>query len=100
MPAVEIPFNPLGAHVRQTSLGSVYTPAPPSGAGMCVVQALGANVRFTLDGTDPSATFGFQLATGDVERVLPIGSATVLKFIQEAAGAEVQLQFGNKGAAN
>lgn len=93
--SAQIHFNPIGAHGRQTDLTSAFTPTIPAEASMCVVQALGANVRFTLDGTTPTASVGFQVVAGDVERILPIGPDTVLRFIQEASGAELQYQFGD-----
>ena len=90
-----IKFNPYGAHGRQTDLGSAFAPTVPPGATMCVVQALAQNVRFTLDGTTPTAVVGFQIVAGDVERILPVDTRTVLTFIQETAGAELQYQFGD-----
>jgi hypothetical protein len=90
-----IKFNPLGAHGRQTNLTSAFAPAAPPGASTCVVQALTQNVRFTLDGTTPTAVVGFQIVAGDVERILPVDTRTVLTFIQETAGAELQYQFGD-----
>jgi hypothetical protein len=90
-----IKFNPKGAHGRETSLTAAFAPAVPAGATMCVVQALAQNVRFTLDGTTPTAVVGFQIVAGDVERILPVDTRTVLTFIQETAGAELQYQFGD-----
>ena len=90
-----IKFNPKGAHGRETSLTAAFAPTVPAGATMCVVQALAQNVRFTLDGTPPTAVVGFQIVAGDVERILPVDTRTVLTFIQETAGAELQYQFGD-----
>ncbi len=90
-----IKFNPKGSHGRETNLTSAFAPPVPAGATMCVVQALAANVRFTLDGTTPTAAVGFQIVAGDVERILPVDSRTVLTFIQEAPSAELQFQFGD-----
>lgn len=90
-----IKFNPKGTHGRQTDLTSAFAPAVPEGASMCVVQALTQNVRFTLDGTPPTAAVGFQIVAGDVERILPVDTRTVLRFIQEVSGAELQYQFGD-----
>src|SRR3990172_5934045 len=66
-----IKFNPKGAHGRETSLTAAFAPVVPAGATMCVVQALAQNVRFTLDGTTPTAAVGFQIAAGDRQRILP-----------------------------
>lgn len=87
-------FNPLGAHADGTDVSSAATLTPPAGAGKLMLQALDQNVRYTLDGTTPTATKGFQLKAGDPPIILGIGGNTVVKLIEEAATADIQLQFG------
>ncbi len=55
------------------------------------MQALAQNVRYTIDGTDASATVGFQLAAGAIS-LIPVPNNGVSVF-EEAAGAIVQYQF-------
>lgn len=87
-------FDPIGAHVDGPTISSATTLTPPALATKVMIQALGQNVRFTLDGTTPTATTGFQLKAGDPPMILPLGNSTVIKVIQEAATADLQYQWG------
>lgn len=87
-------FNPLGAHSDGATISSATTLTPATGATKILIQALTQNVRFTLDGTAPEAAKGFQLKAGDPPVIIPLGNATVLKVIQEAATADLQYQWG------
>ena len=91
----QLNFNPVGAHNDGLAISSATTITIPDGATKIMIQALGQNVRFTLDGTAPEAAKGFQLKAGDPVMVLPLGAGTVLKVIQEAATADLQYQFGS-----
>ncbi len=55
------------------------------------MQALTQNIRYTIDGTQASATIGFQLATGTITTI-PVPNLGVSVF-EEAAGAIVQYQW-------
>lgn len=91
-------FAPIGAHTSNSSLGSVVNLSNgiPSGADQLLIQALTQNVRFTLDGTDPTASLGFQLKAGDPPMIIPIGATgQIIKVIQETAGAVIQFQWGS-----
>lgn len=85
--------RPVGAHNDGLVISSAVTITIPDGATKVLMQALGQNVRFTLDGTTPTATTGFQLKAGDPPVSIPVAGAT-LKVIQEAATADLQYQFG------
>jgi len=87
-------FAPLGAHSDGATISSATTLTPPTGATKIMIQALTQNVRFTLDGTAPTASKGFQLKSGDPAMIISIDSTTVLKVIQEAATADLQYQWG------
>lgn len=87
-------LNPIGAHFDGTTISSATTLTPPAGATKILIQAMVQNVRFTLDGTAPEAAKGFQLKAGDPPVLIPLGNATVLKVIQEAATADIQYQWG------
>ncbi len=59
------------------------------------MQALTQNIRFTTDGSQATATHGFQLAAGSLDLVqnpIPVSSLGVSVF-EEAAGAIVQHQW-------
>ena len=64
------------------------------GANKILIQALTQNVRYTLDGSVPTATAGFQLKAGDPPVIISILGITVLKVIEETATADVQIQAG------
>ena len=87
-------FNPVSGHSQDASISGVTDLVLPGGANKVLIGAIGANVRYTLDGTAPSATFGFQLKDGDPPIVIPFGPATLLKVIEETASATIDFQFG------
>ncbi len=87
-------FNPIGAHSDGLAIAAAQTLTVPAGASKIMMQAHAQNVRFTLDGTVPTATTGFQLKSGDPPLVIPIGINTIIKVIEEAVSADLQYQFG------
>lgn len=92
---VALYWDGVDAHSSGTDISSAVTLTPPAGANRILIQALTQNVRYTLDGTDPTSTLGFQLKAGDGPIVLSMGQAIVLKVIQEAATASLQYQWLN-----
>jgi hypothetical protein len=92
------PFNPMGSHTQRADLTVVRTLTPPIvnlPISKIIIQAFDQNIRYTLDGSDPTAGFGFRLtATGDPE-TLTIGPNTILKFLEEAATATLSFVWGN-----
>ncbi len=86
-------FNPIGAHNDGLNIAAVAELAAPVGANKIMFQALDQNVRFTLDGTDPTTTLGFQLVAGDPPVILTIESRATIKVIEEAATADLQYQW-------
>lgn len=87
-------FNPVGAHAQDGTISAATTLVPPAGANKVLIQAVGANVRYTLDGVNPTATFGFVLADGGDPLIIPFGPGTILKVIEEVATAVIDFQFG------
>lgn len=91
-------FTPIGAHNDGLTISSAQALARPTGlaanTAKLLIQALGQNVRFTLDGSTPTASKGFQLVAGDPPIIIPVGSATTVKVIEEAATADLQYQWG------
>ena len=90
----EMSFAPVGAHNSGLVISSAVTITIPTYATQWMVQALTQNVRFTLDGTPPTATLGFQLKAGDPPLILSVSPGLALKVIEEAATASLQYQFG------
>lgn len=88
---VDAGFTTTGSHVSQ-SLSGVYSPTTPADATKVLVQAITQNVRFTMDGTTPTASTGFRITAGDPPMVVPVSGS--LKFIEEVAGAVLQIQWG------
>lgn len=88
---VQESFEPVDAHVSQ-ALSGVYSPTIPDDATKCLVQAITQNVRFTLDGTNPTSSAGFRITAGDPPMVMPVTDN--VKFIEETSGAVLQLQWG------
>ena len=87
-------FNPIGAHSDGLNIAAVVELIAPQGATKIMFQALTQNIRFTLDGTDPTATLGFQFTAGDPPVIMVIESRATIKFIEEAATADLQYQWG------
>lgn len=94
--AIETLFTPVGSHNDGLDISSAATIAIASGATRLLIQALGQNARFTLDGTVPTATKGFQLKSGDPPVLIPVRAGiTTFKIIEEAATCDLQYQFGS-----
>lgn len=89
-------FQPLNGSAHQVvTLGTgIYTYNVPLQANNVAVQAVTQNVRFTLDGSAPSATTGFQLVAGDPAILITLTPTTTLRFFREASGAILQIQAG------
>lgn len=94
MPISEI-VSVIGLHISQTLGASVFSPpVPAGGASGILVQAITANVRFTLsNGQPPTASIGFQIIASDAPMMIPLGNGFTPQFIQESAGAILQYQW-------
>lgn len=87
-------FNPIGAHT-ELAINAVKTLTPPDGATKVMIQAITQNLRFTLDGTAPTTTKGFQLSSSDGPLIVPLGKNTTVKVIEEVATCDFQYQWGS-----
>lgn len=85
--------DPVGAHNDGHDISSAVTLTPPATATKVIIQAIEQNIRFTLDGTTPTATKGFQIVAGESPITIPVGSGTTLKVIEETATADMQYQW-------
>jgi hypothetical protein len=89
-------FRPIGAHADGVDISGVVIISPPSSdAKKLLIQALGQNVRFTLDNSSPTTSKGFQLKAGDPPLILDITGNAIVKVIQEASTADLQYQWGS-----
>jgi len=100
MPAQEVfqeAFKPKDefAHQAVTLGAGILTLGVPAGAQEIIFQTVTQNVRYTLDGTDPTAVFGFQLVAGGVPVRMRISKYTTFRFLREASGAVLNYQFGD-----
>ena len=94
IPVEDLQFWPLGAHNDGLAISTAQIISIPAGATKWMVQAITQNVRFTMDGTTPTASKGFQLKAGDPVVIVPISVITILTVIEEAATSDLQFQFG------
>lgn len=84
--------DPTGAHTTNATLSSAQTLTRPTGADVLYLQAFAQAVRYTLDGTTPTASTGFRLAANEF-RVIEVGEATAVKVIEETGSASIQYQW-------
>lgn len=93
-------FTPVGDHIRVTDLSSAIAIMPGDlgvnlPADKVWIQADTQNVRITLALTStPTATVGFLIRTTDDIKPITITDGVVLKAIEAAGGAVLQVQFG------
>ena len=98
--AVNNLFTPVGDHIRVTDLSSAVVIMPGDlgvnlPADKVWIQADTQNVRITLAPTStPTATIGFLIRTTDEIEPITITDGVVLKAIEAAGGAALQVQFG------
>jgi hypothetical protein len=85
-------YSPVGAHNSGLDISTAKTLTKPTGASKIIIQAITQNVRFTLDGTAPTSTLGFQLVAGGTPFIIEVPGASI-KVIQEAATASLQYQW-------
>ena len=87
-------FAPVGDHVSDDGIDSAATLTPPATANALLIQALAQDVRFTLDGTTPTASVGFLLRSDDQPLVIDIGPGMTIQVIEESPTATIEYQWG------
>lgn len=88
-----IPMQDGQSHQTYTLATTATTLSVPLNANGILIQALTQNVRFTLDGTTPTSSKGFQLKAGDPPLMIPLQRQIVLKFVAETAGAILEYEY-------
>ena len=64
---------------------------PPDSKGV-LMQALGGNIRYTIDGTTATAAIGFRLAVG-AEPTFYRGDLSLISVIEESTSADLQVAY-------
>lgn len=84
----------VGAHVHVADLTAKQTLTKPAGATALLAQNTGtANIRYTLDGTDPTAALGFILRNSSFDPVVIPCPGAAIEMIREGAGATLDYQW-------
>lgn len=91
-----IDFIPDSREVHKTiTLGAaVYVPYFPQNAHKIMMQANTKDLRYTLDGTTPSATVGFHLAAEASPITIEVNEHVKLQVIREESGTILQYEIG------
>lgn len=80
-----------GAHTQDTTIDTATTIVPTGRYLIMQATVAGKNVRYTLDGTTPTASLGFVMVAQDPPVRFPVAGYT-FKVIAETAGAAVDWQ--------
>ncbi len=80
-----------GSHTRNASIDTAITITPTGDFIVMQATTSGKNVRYTLDGTVPTATLGFVMVAQDEPVRFPTAGKT-FKVIAETAGASIEYQ--------
>lgn len=80
-------------HATDTSLATAQglPSIPPDSKGV-LMQTIGANIRFTIDGTTATTSVGFQLIAG-AEPTFYRGDLSLISMIEEGTSAELQVAY-------
>lgn len=89
------PFSPVGSHVSNGSISSATTITIPANCNGILWNAKTQNVRYTLDGTTPTASVGHVLLASGGTELLPLGTGVILRVIEETTTAVLNYQFVN-----
>lgn len=85
-------YNAIGAHTEDASVSTATPLAPPTGANILIIQPITQNIRYTLDGTTPTASVGFRILANTVT-FISVGSGMTVNVIEETASASIQYQW-------
>lgn len=88
-------FEPVGTHVTNTDISTAAVLTPATGATKLLIQTVGADIRYTLDGTVPTVASGFQLKADDTPIMIAVGFGVIVTVIEEGTAAVLEYQWGN-----
>ncbi len=88
-------FRPIGSHTNDADISAADVLTVPDGASKLMIQASGADVRMTLDGTTPTAVLGFTLVAGLGPVIVLLEDGVIVTVIEEGTDAILDYQFGN-----
>lgn len=87
-------FTLVGAHQQDTTVSTATVLTIPSGANAVLFQCTGQNIRYTLDGSNPTSTRGFVLVANAAPVLVTFpGDNAVVTVIETAVSAAVEWQF-------
>jgi hypothetical protein len=88
-------YNPVGDHTTDATISSATVLTPPvTGTQLLIIQAFTQAIRYTLDGTTPTASTGFRLAANESD-VIPVSVDAIVTVIEETASASIQYQWAD-----
>jgi len=90
---LDVPFEAVGAHVRNAALSSAVTLTCPAGANTLRISVETQAVRVRFDGTAPTATTGIVWAAGET-RDEPVSPGQAIQVIEATASAVINYQWG------
>lgn len=80
-------------HHTYTMPASVQELSLPLHARGILMQAITQNIRYTLDGSTPTASSGYQLLASDPPLYIEITKGMRLRFLREASGAVLEYEY-------
>jgi hypothetical protein len=91
-------FQPLGTTRQRADMATVQTMGRPNTdptPTKVMLQVIGQNnVRYTLDGSTPTPTFGFVLLAAAAPTILTYHQSTIIQVIEEGATATLVYCWG------
>ena len=88
------PLPPARGYTQITDLSSAVNLTAPEGTSFVLIQAEQEDVRYRADGTNPTASSGMLITSGN-EILYPATEETInlLAFIQTVSGAKLNVTF-------
>ena len=90
-------FQPLGTTRQRADMAAMQTMGRPNTnptPTKVMLQAIAQNVRYTLDGSAPTPTFGFLLIAGAAPTVITYHQSTIIQVFEAAATATLVYCWG------
>jgi len=88
--SVDASLHHIETH-HYASLAAAQTYTVPTGGLLVYLDATSQNVRYRLDGIDPTAAIGGRIIADTGPVVLPIRQTHTIIFIEEAGGATLDI---------